>query len=43
MNTTTPEPAGPVYICDVCEDELCGHCTGCTCPDCRAAAIAKEA
>ncbi|MFJ1757332.1 hypothetical protein [Kitasatospora sp. NPDC088134] len=24
----------PVYICDVCEDDFCGHCTGCMCPDC---------
>lgn len=30
--------AEPDYICDVCEDDFCGHCTGCMCPDCPATA-----
>ncbi|WP_282204506.1 hypothetical protein [Kitasatospora fiedleri] len=21
-------------MCDVCEDEMCGHCSGCDCPAC---------
>ena len=27
-------PAAPDYICDVCEDDFCGHCSACTCPAC---------
>lgn len=29
-----PTPAAPEYVCDVCEDDVCGHCPACTCPAC---------
>ncbi|RPE34956.1 hypothetical protein [Kitasatospora cineracea] len=29
-----PTAAEPEYVCDVCEDDFCGHCSACTCPAC---------